>query len=53
MLVRKPSLTVTGELPPEGSDPEFAATDVEEEEEQPAASRRAAPTAAAAVTRRI
>jgi hypothetical protein len=52
MLVRKPSLTVTGELPPEGSDPEFAALD-DEEEEQPAASRRAAPTAAAAVTRRI
>jgi len=54
MLVRKPSVTVTGALaadPPELElEPELA--ELEDEEEQPA-SRRAAPIIAAAVTRRI
>ena len=56
ILVRKPSLTVTGALPPElvlaaAVVPDEA--DVDEEEEQAAASRAVAPIIAAAVTRRI
>ena len=54
--VRKPSLTVTGALPPElvlaaAVVPDEA--DVDEEEEQAAASKAVAPIIAAAVTRRI
>ena len=51
MLLRKPSLTVTGEPPPAFAsvvEPE----EEDEDEEQPA-SRRAAPIIAAVVTRRI
>jgi hypothetical protein len=57
MLVRKPSLTVTGAPPPE-LEPELELAvlaelaEVDDEEEQPASSR-AAPIIAAAVTRRI
>jgi hypothetical protein len=53
MLLRKPSLTVTGEDPAAFAlvaDPEDE--DGEEDEEQPASSR-AAPIIAAVVTRRI
>ena len=53
MLLRRPSLTVTGALAPV---PEFVVEpedeDGEEDEEQPASSR-AAPIIAAVVTRRI
>jgi hypothetical protein len=52
MFVRNPSETVTGALPPDAVDPEFAALD-DEEDEQPAARRREPPTATAAMTRRI
>jgi hypothetical protein len=54
MLVRKPSVTVTGALAADPAElvlePELAELDAEEE--QPA-SRRAAPIIAAVVTRRI
>jgi hypothetical protein len=55
MLVRKPSVTVTGAPPPDPAEPELELAElaeVDDEEEQPA-SRRAAPIVAAAVTRRI
>jgi len=52
MLVRKPSLTVTGVPPPDPVEFELELAELDDEEEQPA-SRRAAPIIAAAVTRRI
>jgi hypothetical protein len=57
MLVRKPSVTVTGAAPPDPAELELELVlaelaEVVDEEEQPA-SRRAAPIMAAAVTRRI
>jgi hypothetical protein len=57
MLLRKPSLTVTGEPAAAAVEvavePDDEDVDEEEDEEQPAASNRAAPTIAALVTRRI
>jgi hypothetical protein len=58
MLVRKPSVTVTGASPPDPAELELELAElaelaeVDDEEEQPA-SRRAAPIIAAAMTRRI
>jgi hypothetical protein len=53
MLLSKPSLTVTGELPAAFAlDVEPDVEDDDEDEEQPA-SNRAAPIIAAVVTRRI
>jgi hypothetical protein len=50
MLLRKPSLTVTGAL---AAVPEVAVEPEEEDEEEQPASSRAAPITAALVTRRI
>jgi hypothetical protein len=52
MLLRKPSLTVTGELPPAFELVVAEPDDEDEDEEQPA-SNKAAPIIAAPVTRRI
>jgi hypothetical protein len=51
MLLRKPSLTVTGELPP-AFELAVEPVDGDDDEEQPASSR-AAPIIAAVVPRRI
>jgi hypothetical protein len=51
MLLRKPSLTVTGELP--AAFALLVEPDVEDEDEEQPARSRAAPIIAAVVTRRI
>ena len=51
MFVRKPSLTVTGELPPALE--LVAESDDEDDDEEQPASNRAAPLIAAVMTRRI